>query len=298
MVLHYLQTGGTRLYAAVLYLFDIINDLRLHVIFNYFLVVSWFLYASGLSASRAVTYAMLMACLAGFSYLLNRYTDYDYDLIVDRGLAKASRRLYAVLSGLFFMLGLGLVYFNPEYFYPVLLGSFLGIIYSVKTVFAKPLKNYLITKNIFAASSKYLGTMIGVLLVVPPTEHLFLRSLSMLAFHYIYEILWDIRDIESDRAGKVATIPNTYGKNLALLICVAVWLLSLQVQYFAVSHTEYFFIKYAVVMSIIVSLLFIKTVRWYHVAIYIHIILSLMFINQEVIVYTKTLVESLGSWVP
>ena len=269
--------------------FDLINDLRLHVIFNYFLVVSWFLYASGLSAPRAVSYAALMACLAGFSYLLNRYTDYSYDVIADRGLAKASPKLYLVLSASFFVCSLILVYLYPQYLYPIILGTCLGVFYSVKTIFKYPLKNYFITKNLFAAFSKYLGTMIGVLLVIPFSEGLLIRSISMFAFHLIYEILWDIRDIESDKAGNVSTIPNRYGKTLALIICVLIWLISFQAQYFAVNHSEYFFIKYAVVLSIILSLIFVKTVRWYHVAIYIHIALSLTFINKEVILYIQSL---------
>ncbi len=269
--------------------FDLINDLRLHVIFNYFLVVSWFLYASGLSASRSVSYAALMACLAGFSYLLNRYTDYSYDVIVDRGLAKVSPKVYLVLSACFFVCGLVLVYVYPQYLFPIILGTCLGIFYSVKTIFKYPLKNYFVTKNLFAAFSKYLGTMIGVLLVIPFSEGLLIRSISMFAFHLIYEILWDIRDIESDRAGNVSTIPNRYGKTLALVVCVLIWLISFQAQYFVVNHSEYFFIKYAVVLSIIFSLIFITTVRWYHVAIYIHIVLSLIFINKEVILFIRSL---------
>lgn len=270
--------------------FDMVNDLRLHVALNYFLVVSWFLYSSDVSVERSVGYAFVSMCMLSAAYLLNRFTDYEYDLVVDRGLAKANKTTYMGLSVTALIIGvLGAHHYETSLF-PVFLGIFFGISYSMKTAFSFPIKNYFLIKNLFASFSKYIVTLVGVLLFIPLTSNLIFRSISMFAFYLIYEILWDVRDIQSDIYGKVKTLPNTIGKNLSLFVCTLIWSASLSGQYFFVNHTDHFYIKYIVVLSFILSLLFVSNVRWYQLMTYAHMVLNLIFINEEILLYIKFLI--------
>lgn len=278
-----------RIKSFSLVIFDTVNDLRLHVLLNYFLVVSWFLHSSGVDVQHSVEYALVAGCAAGFAYLLNRYTDYPYDLIVDKGLTKAPRIVYLLLSSLFLLAALLFSFKDVVYITPLFLGLVLGVFYSVKTFFKYPLKNYFLVKNIFASMSKYIVTFCGVIIFYQVSIILLIKSLSMLAFHFIYELLWDIRDVKSDLAGKVSTVPLRFGKNITMGICFFVWLIVLLVQFPFVNHTDYFFLKYVIVLFFILSLLKVSNVRWFHVMTYVHLILTLTFINKEVVVYIKTL---------
>lgn len=281
----------SRAQALAFSVFDLINDLRLHVLLNYLFVVSWFLYAAGVSVKNSVSYALFAMCIGGFAYLLNRYTDYSYDVIVDRGLKKAPRRMYLIFSGAFLFIGIFLCLQNTKYLIPVLIGIALGILYSVRTFFKYPIKNYFLIKNIFAAGSKYIGTMIGAALFVPMSEAIFMRSISLFAFYIIYEILWDIRDMESDAAGKVSTIPLLIGKGDTLFLCGAVWLISLSFQFPAVRLTDHFFLKYIVVLFFILSLVKVRGVRWFHVMVYAHLLLNLVFVNDEIMRYLASMLR-------
>lgn len=270
-------------------IFDVVNDLRIHVLFNYFLVVSWFLKSSGVDTRDAVEYGLTGLSIAGTVYLLNRYADYHYDLVADAGLAKAPRQMYLVAAAIFFIAGIPYIVQNPITILPSIFGLTFGTLYSFRTFFRYPLKNYLFTKNLVAAGSKYIATFGGALIFVPFTDLLFARSISMFAFHLIYEILWDIRDMAADRVGKVSTIPLKFGKPIALLACVIIGLVSFSFQFGEVKHTDHFFTKYMIVLFFIGSLVWVKHPRWFHVMIYAHIVLNLVYVNDEILQYISIL---------
>ena len=268
--------------------FDILNDLRLHVIFNYLLLVSWFLYGFKVSVESAVEYAFLSMCMLGAAYLYNRYTDYDYDVIADAGLAKVNRPVYLYFSAFFLAMGLTFWALNDVYPLPIFVGLIFGFVYSSKSFLKYPFKNYLIVKNITAVLPKCIVTFGGLLFFISYTDSVFYKGISMVCFYLIYEILWDVRDIQADIVGKVKTLPNTIGKNWSLVVCLLIWVISLSSQYFFVNHTDYFYIKYVVVLSFIVSLFIVNKVRWYHLMTYTHMVLNLIFINNEVLLYIKS----------
>lgn len=286
---HSLPLLADRVVRVCLDVFDIVNDLRLHVLFNYFLVVSWFLKSSGVSVRDSVEYGLTGLSIAGTVYLLNRYADHSYDLVADAGLAKAPRHIYPVVAGIFFVSGIPYILQNPITIFPSIFGLTFGTLYSFKTFFRYPLKNYLASKNLIAAGSKYIGTFGGAILFVPFTDLLLFRSISMFAFHLIYEILWDIRDMAADKVGKVSTIPLKFGKSTALLICLSIWLVSLGLQLGEVKHTEHFFAKYLVVLFFIASLMWVRHPRWFHTMIYVHIVLNIMYVNDEILQYVGSL---------
>lgn len=288
-VARYFSGYVVRVLGIAVDIFDIVNDLRLHVLFNYFLVVSWFLKSSGVDVRDAVEYGLVGLSIAGTVYLLNRYADYGYDLVADAGLAKAPRRAYLVAAAVFFFSGIPYIFHNPVTIFPSIFGLTFGTLYSFKTFFRYPLKNYFISKNLIAAGSKYIGTFGGALIFVPFSDLLLLRSISMFAFHLIYEILWDIWDIAADKVGKVSTIPLKFGKSTALLICLGIWLSSFGIQFGEVRHTEHFFAKYGIVLFFIVSLVWVRHPRWFHVMIYVHLVLNLAYVNEEVLRYAGAL---------
>ena len=270
-------------------IFDVVNDLRIHVLFNYFLVVSWFLKSSGVDTRDAVEYGLTGLSIAGTVYLLNRYADYHYDLIADTNLTKTPHQIYLMTTAIFFITNIPYIVQNPITILPSIFGLTFGTLYSFRTFFRYPLKNYLFTKNLVAAGSKYIATFGGALIFVPFTDLLFARSISMFAFHLIYEILWDIRDMAADRVGKVSTIPLKFGKPIALLACVIIGLVSFSFQFGEVKHTDHFFTKYMIVLFFIGSLVWVKHPRWFHVMIYAHIVLNLVYVNDEILQYISIL---------
>lgn len=275
-----------RISRAGLAVFDIVNDLRLHVLFNYFLVVSWFLRSSKVSIQDSVDYAFVALSMATFAYLLNRYADYHYDLIADAGLKKAPRSLYVVISLASLAAATLFLIQRPSHMLPLVVGLVFGVLYSVKTIFPLPLKNYWFTKNLLAVSSKYLVTFGGVLLFVPFTETLFIRSISMLVFYFIYEMLWDIRDMVADKVGRVTTIPILIGRKKTLLLCSFIGFSSLVLQVGVLNTTVYFYLKYIAVFFFIVSLIGVRHPRWFHAMTYVHLVLNLIFqSNDEIFHY-------------
>jgi 4-hydroxybenzoate polyprenyltransferase len=273
-----------------LYIFDLVNDIRLAVIVNYFLAVSWFLYSLKVGVVVSVEYAAAAASMAGFAYLLNRYTDYHYDLIVDRGLGKMPRNAYLILAAVFLGIGIASVYGSAYHLIPILVGMVFGTIYSVKTLFALPLKNYFLIKNIIATGAKYTVSVGGALALSPvPISGILIASISMFCFYLIYELLWDIRDVESDRFGNVVTVPIVMGTWRTLQYCFFLWLSGFATLLFLVNYTPYFFIKFAVVLFFIVSLLRVQNVRWFHIMTYTHLVLNFTFVNHEVIKYLQSI---------
>ncbi len=282
--------------------FDLINDLRLHIIFNFFLLVSWFLYTTGVSVKDSVNYAIVSMVMLGFVYLLNRYTDYSYDLIVDKGLKKAPRKLYLILSILLLFLGLLLGLKNVVYLVPILVCFIFGTLYSVKIFFKYPLKNYLIIKDLIGVGARYLIILGGVLLIPGISNSilamdngilfLFIKSFPVIVFIIIYELLWDIRDMRSDKIGNVKTVPLTYGKNRTLAFCFFIWLCALLLHVFYVEMNTQFFLRYFIILFFILSVIKITTnMRWFHLMVYTHIILNLLIVNKEVFIYIKCIVS-------
>lgn len=285
---------------SILNTFDLINDLRLHVLLNYFLTVSWLLYASHASAADSVEFAFIVTSLAGFAYLLNRYTDYPYDLIVDKGQKKCKRIVYLYLS--FFFLFLTLFSFYQSVlpllsFYLVTTvlsaGIIFGYMYSVKTFFSFPLKNYFIIKNLTSVTAKCIAFILGAILLTP-ADPLSLATilLSVFSVHLIYELLWDIRDIESDKAGKVETLPTRFGKHATLIACLIVWLCSITAITFLGDPNSRFFIKYLLMLMFVLLTFFISRPRYFHLMIYAHLLLNLTFVNKEVVFYLHQLVSA------
>lgn len=268
--------------------FDVINDLRLHVAAGHFLALSWFLTWLDIDPKNSVEYAFFSTSMLLSAYLLNRFTDYEYDLIADRGLAKAPRKIYLLLAAMFLVVGLSFAFSRWEYLVLALLGMVFGWFYSVPTFFRYPLKHYLVIKNLIAAGSKYVSAVGGALVFSDiPLPYLLVAGINFLFIHVIYEVLWDVRDMESDRQGKVRTIPNTYGKGAALSACVLLALLGFFIGALFRDMTDAFVWKYALTGAFIFLTYFVSLPRYFHSMIYANVALRFVFVNHEVVTYLR-----------
>lgn len=250
------------------------------------------------SAEGAVEFALVVTFLAGFAYLLNRYTDYHYDLVVDSGLKKFQRPTYLYLSFLFLFLSLLAFYYSslPILSFPLagsglVIGILFGYVYSVRTFLPRPLKNYFIIKNLTSTVAKSVAFTIGaVILTLADLGTLAVVLISVFSVHLIYELLWDIRDIDSDRVGNVETLPTRFGKHVTLIACLVVWSASIIAMSLLGDPNERFFIKYLLILLFILLTFVISRPRFFHSMIYGHLILNLFFVNEEVLLYLRALV--------
>lgn len=268
--------------------FDLINDLRLHIGLSHFLALSWFLEWLDIDTRHSVEYAFFSMCLLMFAYLLNRYTDYEYDLVADRGLAKFPRKVYLVLAGIFLLIAIALCFTQKEYIALAFLAIAFGWFYSVPTFFRYALKHYFIVKNITAVGSKYTTAVAGAWVFSDISfPYLLLAGLNFFFIHLIYEILWDVRDIESDRVGRVKTIPNVWGKTVALLLCLVIAAVGFFFGWYIRDLSEAFIWKYSLTVAFVLLTFPIVLPRYFHAMIYGNLVLRFMFVNHEVVHYLR-----------
>ncbi len=270
--------------------FDVVNDLRIHIIFTSFLTYSWFLSIRSIGdTSEIVEYSILCAVMTGFAYLFNRYTDYSYDLVADKGLKKAPRVIYIWGTVLFLLFGVGMyLYFLKTYLlFPIVTMVIFGYIYSAPTIFKYPLKNYLITKPVFNVLPKTLLMVWGLYLFTgfPLLIILILCSNYVLTI-LIHSIVWDIRDINADIVGNVKTIPNVYGKEVAVILCLVLSFVSYEILHLIYGNVGVYTLWYYAIMLLYIFLsYFISTPRFFHAEVYFLIVLKLIFVNREVVDY-------------
>lgn len=270
--------------------FDKFNDLRIHVAFNNFLFTSWFLYLCGVSAKISIICATITFFFILFTYLFNRFSDYDYDIFVDTYYKKFNKNTYFILSILSLNVGIFLIFFFKETlrvsYFPVFVILFLmiffAVTYSVKTFFKYPLKNYLVVKTLYNVSSKFFLVFLLALLFSPVSiQQLLIISIAGFCINLIVSTLWDIRDMRSDLIGKVRTVPLVIGKKKTLLLCGLIWLFSLILINFLGLTSSTFYIRYFILLFFIISIIKIERPRWFHIIIYAFISLNLLFSNHE-----------------
>ncbi len=269
---------------TILTFFDRVNDMRINVILNYFLLVSFFVFKSQsqVSSEDRIAFAAIATAFVGFSYLFNRYTDYHYDIVVDGTEIKLARRTYLWISFGYFAVGSLLLLENPEYFPVLIIGAIFGIPYSVPTILKEPFKNYLFLKTIYSSGSK--TAVIFYWLQCFTTSSLsesIAMSFIFFCSHTVFGILWDVRDIEADRVGHVRTIPNVYGVGAALTVATAAnitgFLIDMSV--FDTTVRDLAFFGLAGVLILLTE--FVRHPRFFHTMIYCNIITKLFFVNDR-----------------
>ena len=265
-----------------LYYYDKINDLRLNVLFLYSLI-TFLVSIQFLNTIKSLEISILSFFSLAFVYQYNRYTDYEYDQKAE-GLKKIKKNMYLVMSLgsltiSFFMSYFDLKYLNVTIFYLVM-----GVLYSSKTIFKKPIKNYLLLKNIFAA---ILVPALQIFIVFNYTtlhsyKIIMLIFIPVFLLYLCYEVLWDIKDIESDKIGNVRTLPNTIGKERTIILIFAI--LSFGALYninvLNLSLTNINMMAYFIALIFTIVLYFNKNYnyRLFHLFLYVNIVALIIFI--------------------
>lgn len=265
--------------------FDKINDLRIHVAFNFFLITSWFLVSLDVPTVLSIKYALVLFFFVEFSYLFNRYTDYSYDLIIDSAFKKLKRETYLHLSYISLFIGTFLFFYYEDIFtihYKILIfivGLISTISYSKGIFFKFPLKNYLVTKNLMSAGSKYFMLIAGAFLL-SPSSNFFIISTSLVGFllNLVFTILWDVRDIEADKVGHVRTLPVVFGRKKTILLCFLLLCFSFLYSVFYLHrYDDVFLTNQIIILSFIIMVAFVKNPRYFHLMVYIMILFILSF---------------------
>lgn len=262
----------------VLYYYDRINDLRVNVLFLYLTTVLMYT-SSRIEFYKSLEISFVVFLSASFAYIYNRYTDYDYDLYVDSKNTKfTNKKTYLLISFSFLLLSFSMSALDSRYLYLAFFGAAAGFLYSTKTLFDLPVKNYLLCKNIFAAGSKGIIMYLIFKLFTSLSDYkILLLSLSAFIIHFCYEMMWDIRDIESDKIGNVKTFANKYGKDFSLTLASAIAILGIYFNfYFFESNNERIIYTYLILLFFIMNIYFSKknNPRLYHLYIYINIFLK------------------------
>lgn len=177
-------------------------------------------------ASVAVT--LVMAAI----YLSNKATDLAEDAINTGGLPidAANARTVTIIAATCFALPMLWLWIYPAALAAYLFfGGFLGYMYNYGVpVSGKRLrfKDILFFKNI-SSSFIWSGCTSMLYAAMAPEMQPFVfvsHFVSVFALVTCIEIVWDIRDLEGDRANGIRTIANTFGVNAAKLACLAILL--------------------------------------------------------------------------
>jgi len=215
------------------------------------------------------------ACLVGAWYVSNRYFDYEEDRISQGPEANGGKELLTI-SIVAFLVGLLLLITARSPVLPYLIFALLMLLYSCPiSLFGKKrkLKQLLIVKNVYAAGLWHL-TYASVLYFYTPLSlhtNFFLIYRSTFPFFlimFMFEVLWNIRDMKGDKVVGTHTIPNTFPPIVAQIVmgvslAIAAWCMcSYRVNIFVLGEFVFLF-----------GLLFLaspKRSRWFfHSAIYV-----------------------------
>jgi 4-hydroxybenzoate polyprenyltransferase len=169
---------------------------------------------------RQLPWGVMIAfsCLLGSAYLVNRLTDSKEDKIsqitevIESPTEKRAITWLAILLAGLPVVWLALRGLN---YIPYLLLCPVLFIYSLKLPLIGKLKNRLLIKNLYSACLGW-ALPIGVVILVysgseMPRWAVLLTCLEIAGLTLIIELIWDIRDIDGDRASGVRTVANTFG---------------------------------------------------------------------------------------
>lgn len=165
--------------------------------------------------------------LFSFIYIFNKATDLKEDTVNISGLPIAAQhyRRVMIISLICFLLPLPFLFEWPNLLYLYLGLSVVGYLYSVPLRIIglhQRLKDILFVKNAVSAASWGAIPALVPALYNDQTLSLsaFILWLNYFIFIFAVEVVWDIRDIDGDKASGVKTLPNVFGVWPAKIICL------------------------------------------------------------------------------
>lgn len=183
-------------------------------------------------------------------YLLNKISDKKEDVVNNTNINLNNKKIISFY--LFSFLFSFFVYINIDAYlvYFWLFFLFFGFFYSFPKKYR--LKSFFLIKNLIPAVSWYLSFVILFKIndVALSFAYLFSNLYYLLLFFIIFEIFWDIPDMEGDRIANIKTIPTFFGfERTKIFLYFLISLFILVVPYL---HTKIF------LCVLIVSLFFAK----------------------------------------
>ena len=210
-------------------LFDTVNTYRLHVVAAYLilLLVQIQNFNHAVSTATLTVLGSFSSLLFG-TYLINKYFDYDEDIVSQPNEARRSQKLLLASLGLIFAPAqiLFLLAIDPI---PYLFFVPIAVLYCIPFGGVK-LKSILFLKNIYAAGSWWLSAIFIIVFYTTYTGTPVTAALAMLPIFLIvmvFELLWDIRDMRGDAMVGTQTVPVVFGlivtKGIMLGLLLSVW---------------------------------------------------------------------------
>ena len=204
---------------------DVFFKYRLHIPFLIFsmCLMSFFPQMS----LGVVVVSACFSCLGAFIYIFNKATDGQEDAINVAGLQveKQWYKRVMVSAVICFMLPIPFLLQWPFLLVFYLVLAAVGYLYSAPLKFfgfTRRLKDILFIKN--AVSAVCWGSGAALLPVLysgqQPDLMTFVTALNYFVFIFAVEVVWDIRDIDGDRAANIKTLPNTLGVLSSKIICL------------------------------------------------------------------------------
>jgi len=187
-------------------------------VLTFFLIVGPLRYHYVLVHPEIVLVALCFSSLMAFIYLFNKVTDHHEDSINIHGgqIARSAHNPVLVISILCLVVPLLYLFFVPAYLPWYIALALLGYFYSKPLPFTHPptrLKGILFIKNVTAAVGWAFPSS-GVYLTIIPGysfTDFWVHFVALFLFSLMVELLWDVRDMEGDKAAGVRTIANTFG---------------------------------------------------------------------------------------
>lgn len=208
-------------------LINIFNAARLHVALIYGLIAITFVWTQGISTPELVAVLSFTSLLSA-TYLFNRIMDVDSDKISQPG-EELDGGVVAFVVALLTLTPIAFLTIFSLPVLPYVVFIAIGMSYSLPIFFGKSFKEILVLKNLYAAGAWYVSFVLlqSVYAGTTPLLVSFISSLHVFVLIFAYEVIWDIRDIDADRAFGVKTIPNTFGIIItrSLLLSLFVWVL-------------------------------------------------------------------------
>ncbi len=244
---------------------------RIDIVLVYFFVILSFLNFYGTPKDRPSWFVLVsLVLLVAASYLYNKLYDYEGDTLTQsRGALKKNNLVLILVVFLAGLPGAIAVLANQPiepYITPYFIGILLGFFYSFP-IKGKRIKNFFLLKNLFAAFAWFISIvfLLSLYLDVGNFTEIMFDQIYLFFLFLIYEIIWDIKDIEADKKMKVSTIPVRHGLAMTKIsVAVLIFIVFLLVNF---DITRIGFISVLYLLAWLIFLTEKTPIMYYHLLI-------------------------------
>jgi len=239
----------------------------IHIIVKYRIYVSAFFFLFAYKVfTKAAPNADFLPILISFGcwhyslYIFNKVFDLKEDRISqpEDALNDNEKNKVLIFSLLLLFAPLPILYFSHHPLLPYIVFMPVGLLYSIPlTKNGLRIKNILLVKNIYSALFCWSAPVIAMIYFYSETNLTIVQlSVGFIPFGItllIFELLWDIRDMEGDRASNNITVPVRFGIKKTKLFCFLLLIFQLLFALLFKKNILLLFIIYSAVCVFIVN---------------------------------------------